>query len=122
VALPASISLGYRSALIGTIATVAGLVGDIYTITATCRVLCNVAGGAFIFESRGVGGGAGISLQRGVATQWAVGHDATLSAVWSFTQTIDGAISWDIVGGETGGDWILVAPDSWFTVTHYGIR
>jgi hypothetical protein len=119
--LPASLTIGYRGFLMTGI-NVNGAIGDQYVITATCRVLCSAAGGAFLFEYQGFGGGAGVSAQRGVATQWAVNHDATISATWLFTQTVPGVIGWTIVGGQTGGTWVLVAPDSWFTVQHYGIR
>ncbi len=121
--LPGSVTLGFRSFLMNGIAPVFnGVVGDKYIITANCRVVCVVAGGAFIAEVEGFGGGAGLFAQRIIATQWAVNHDASLSATWTFTQTIAGPITWVIVGGQTGGSWTLVAPDSWFTVTHYGIR
>jgi hypothetical protein len=121
--LPASLNVPYRSFLMNGINPPnAGVVGDIYTITATCRVLCVVPAGAFLFEYQGFGGGAGISAQRGVATQWVANHDATLSATWVFEQTIAGGITWTIVGGSTGGTWNLIAPDTMFVVTHYGIR
>lgn len=120
---PANVTVGYRSFLMNGITPPnAGIVGDVYEICAVTRVLCVVAGGAFLAEYQGFGGGAGISAQRIVATQWAANHDATLSATWAFEQTVAGAITWTIVGGNTAGVWTMVAPDSWFIVRHYGIR
>lgn len=121
--LPGSIAPGFRSFIMNGIATAAGVVGDQYVITASIRVIPTVVAGAFIAEYQGFGGGAGVSVQRIVATgAWTVGEDHTLSATWLFTQTIAGGITWTIVGGQTGGVWNLIAPDTWFTVTHYGIR
>lgn len=116
------IGTGYRSFLMNGISTTTGAVGDFYIITATCRVFCLVVGGAFQFEYQGFGGGAGVSTQRGIATNWALGHDQTVCASWLFVQTVAGPIVWTIVGGQTGGNWGLIAPDTMFTVVHYGIR
>lgn len=121
--LPGNLNVGYRSFIMNGIGTMTGLVGDQYVITATMRILCSVVGGAFIAEYQGFGGGAGISAQRLVGTgTWTAGEDHTLTASWLFNQTVAGPITWTIVGGQTGGTWFIIAPDTWFTVTHYGIR
>lgn len=120
--LPASASLGFISFLMVGPTFTGVNAGDQFTITATIRVLCGNPLGAFIAQPQVIGGGGGIIAQRIVATQWPINHDAPITGTWSFTATGAGAVRFTIVGGQTGGLWTMVAPDTWMTVTYHALQ
>lgn len=121
--MPASISPGYASFIMNGIAFT-GADGDVVEITATIRVLCGVSAGAFIAHPQIFGPGGNVILpQRVIATQWPVNHDAPITGTWRYTLALGGgAYAATIIGGQTGGTWTAVAPDTWMGLTNHGIR
>lgn len=101
-----------------------GVAGDQITITLSARIVCAAAAGAAILQPQIFGPTGNVVLpQRLVATQWAVNHDASLSMTWVYTLALGtGVHVVTIIGGQTGGAWWLINPDTMFTVNHIGIR
>lgn len=121
--MPASISPGYAAFIMNGIAW-DGVDGDVVEITATLRILYSGGGAAFIAHPQIFGpGGNTILPERLVATQWPVFHDAPISGTWRYTLALGtGAYAATIIGGQTGGTYTVVAPDTWMGLTNYGIR
>lgn len=104
-----------------------GTNGDVVEITTTLRVLYTAAGapGALVAQPQVYGPGGNVVLpERLVASGWAIGEDAPISATWRYTLALGtGAYTAVIIGGTvTGGTYAVVAPDSWMGLTNYGIR
>jgi hypothetical protein len=124
--LPASFNPipGFAAFLMNGIAFT-GVVGDQIVITCSARVVNVIPGAAVILQPQIFGPlGSVVLPQRIVASGWPANLDVTMSATWVYTLggLASGAYVATIIGGQTGGQWALVAPDTWFTVDHYGIR
>jgi hypothetical protein len=100
-------------------------IDDQLVITCTCRIVNVVAGGAAILQPQIFGPGGNIVIpQRIVCSGWVANHDATMSATWHYNVGPLGAGVYviTIIGGQTGGTWALVAPDTWMTADLRMIR
>ena len=119
--LAASASFGFQSFLMAGLTFTDVRPNDLFIVTCSLRILSNVAGGAFI-GLLAVYGPEGLVSDpaRIIAENPPLFSANTYSATWNHTATQGaGTYTFTIQGGNTGGTWTLINPDTWFTVSHF---